>query len=118
MSFHFCAHSWEVRHMTDGTQVKLSRRDLDAESVSELVDDLAGLALETGSRNLYLDFADVDQLASVVIGKLVALNGKLGQHGGRLIVLDVQPSVYEMFRAACLTDVLDLRPRSAAETLF
>src|SRR5260370_40706015 len=98
MSFHFCAHAWEVRHMQDGTHVTLSPRDLDSETVSVLVDELFDLVQENGQPDLHLDCADIPQIASVVVGKLLALNTRLREHGGRLILHHVNPLVYEIMQ--------------------
>lgn len=118
MAFHFCSHAWEVRDMQDGTLVRLSPRDLDPETVSVIVDELFELVQESGQPRLYLNFAEIRQIASVVIGKLLALNARLREHGGRLILLDVNPFPYETMQAARINEVLDIRVKEAAETVF
>jgi anti-anti-sigma factor len=110
MSFHFCSHSWEVRDVDDGTLVKLAARDLDKETVPVLVEDLLELALESGRPNIYLDFSDIQVLASVVLGKLLSLDAKLHEHGGRVIMLHLDRHLYSICQATRLTDVLDIRP--------
>lgn len=109
MSFHFCSHSWEVRDLEDGTLVKLSNRDLSKETLPVLVEDLIELVMESGRPNLYLDLENIRLMASVVLGKMVALNTQLGGRGGRLILVNVDPSVYQQFQATRLTEVLDVR---------
>jgi anti-anti-sigma factor len=109
MSFHFLSHPWEVQDVEDGILVACTRRDLNAITVPVLVDELYELVLECGRPNLYLDFAQVNYLASIVIGKLLALDTRLHQIGGRLIVCNLDPSVYELCLAANVTEVLDLR---------
>jgi anti-anti-sigma factor len=109
MSFHFCTHTWEVRDIDDGTLIMMTQRDLDMETVPLLVEDLFEIVQESGQPNLYLDFSKVQLIASVVIGKMIAVNEKLREHGGRLIVLGLDPVHYEMFQATRLTDMLDIR---------
>lgn len=118
MSFHFCAHSWEVQYRRDGVQVKLAPRDLDGETVPVLVDELFDLSQENGLPNLYLDFSDIHQISSLVLGKLVSLNGRLTGQGGRLTILNVRPLPYEVFEATSLTEVLDVRAADSGDTLF
>jgi anti-anti-sigma factor len=113
MSLHFCSHPWEVRDVEDGTVVTLLPRDLDIETVPVLVEDLFELVQESGRPMLYLDLGAIRQLASVVTGKLLSLDAKLRQHGGRLILLQIEPLIYRMFQATRLTDVLDIRPAEA-----
>jgi anti-anti-sigma factor len=114
MSFHFCSHSWEVRDMHDGTLVTLTARDLDKETVPVLVEDLYELASESGQPNLYLDLAAIHQFASVVLGKLLALDTKLREHGGRLVLLNLDPFVYQQFQITRIIDVLDVRQAETA----
>ncbi len=109
MSFHFCAHSWEVRDVEDGTLVQLSERDLNKETIPVLVDELFELVSESGQPNLYLDLGDIHLIASVVFGKMLSLDKKLRAHGGRLVLLNLDAFVYRMFQATRLTDVLDVR---------
>jgi anti-anti-sigma factor len=117
MSFHFCSHAWEVRAVEDGTLVQLTQRDLEAASMADLIDDLFGLVQESGRPNLYLDFASLQQLASVAIGKLIALHGRLCEHGGRLALINVDPDLLDILEAVALTEVLDIHTRAAAETV-
>ena len=109
MSLHFCTHPWEVKDLEDGTLVELTQRDLDPESVAILVDDLCELVLESGRPNLYLDFARVQMLASVVIGKMISLDKKLHLHGGKLILGNIDSELYRFLQIARITDVLDVR---------
>jgi anti-anti-sigma factor len=117
MSFHFCSHSWEVRDVEDGILVKLSPRDLGADTISVMVDELIVLAMESGRPNLYLDFSNVQTLASIMLGKLLALDNQLRAHGGRLILVHVDRQVYRMCQATRLTDVLDIRPDALMESV-
>ena len=118
MAFHFCSHAWEVRDMQDGMLIRLSPRDLDPDTVAVIVDELFELVQESGQTRLYLDLADIRQIASVVMGKLLALDARLREHGGQLILLDLNPFPYETLQAARLTEILDIRIKESAETLF
>ena len=114
MSFHFCTHSWEVRDFEDGSLVKLTNRDLDKETIPVIVDELLELVLESGRPNLFLDLSGIRQVASVVLGKMVALDAKLRTHGGRLILIHLDAFTYSLFQAGHLTDVLDIRKAETA----
>ena len=109
MAFHFCAHVWEVRDIDDGTLVLLSQRDLDMTTAGMLVDDLIQIVHESGQPNLYLDFSKVQLIPTVIIGKMLALNEKLAEHSGRLIILGLRAVHLEIFEALRLTEKLDLR---------
>ena len=100
MSLHLLSHPWEVQTVADGTVVKLSHRDLDVQTLSILTDDLLEIALESDSPTLYLDFAKVKVLNSVVLGKFFALERRLHQAGGRLVLCNLSAVLDEVFKAA------------------
>jgi anti-sigma B factor antagonist len=99
MSLHVLRHPWQVQELGDGTSVQLGHRDLDAETLSILADELLELALESGRPKLYLDFGKVNFLTSVAVGKLIALDRKLREVGSRLIPCNLNPVVEEVFQA-------------------
>jgi anti-anti-sigma factor len=115
MSFHFLSHSWEVKEVDDGLLVRCTHRDLDALTIPVMVDELYELVLENGPPNLYLDFGQLHYLASIVIGKLISLNEKLHHIGGRVVVCNLDPSLYEPFRVARVTELLDIRVNDLQE---
>ena len=82
-----------------------------------LVEDLFELVQESGRPNLYLDFASLQQLASVAIAKFIALNTRLSERGGRMILVNVDDDLHDTLEAVALTEVLHIRPREAAETI-
>jgi len=100
MSLHVIGHPWEVKELEDGTSVKLTPRDLDVQTLSILADDLVELTLESGLPRLYLDFAKVDFLTSVILGKLFALDRRLREVDCHLIPCNLKPAHEKVFRAA------------------
>ena len=94
--------------------IRLTNRDLDSETIPVLVDDLIEVVLESGHPNLYLDFSQIRMLASAILGKMLSLDTRLREHGGRLIVVNLDPQLYETFQATRLTEVLDVRPDAVA----
>lgn len=117
MSLHFVSHQWQVKDVEDGILVALTCRDLDAMTVPVLVDELHELVLESGLPNLWLDFTDVQFLASIVMGKMIAIDQRLHRHGGKLILCNVNPDLYGILAAARITDLLDIRAQSALPEL-
>jgi anti-anti-sigma regulatory factor len=109
MSLQFLSHRWDVECIANGLIVRLSQEDLHSTAISILVDELYELALEHGRANLYVDFANVRRLASIVFGKLISLDRKLRDVDCRLVLCNVDPAVYQAFRAARLTENLDVR---------
>ena len=110
MSFHFCTHSWEVRHLEDGTAVTLRNRDLGAEALDVLVDDLPVVVEESGLPNLYLDFTDIGLISERSATEIVQLQGQLQDRGGRLALINVRPSVHATLSKQ---ETLDIQPVEA-----
>jgi anti-anti-sigma regulatory factor len=92
MSMHFVAHPWEVQDVDDGTVVKLSEADL---RDPDITDDLLELALESGRPNLYLDLIDVRSLSGALAGKLFALDRRMREATGRLVLCNLAPLLCE-----------------------
>ena len=109
MSFHFVSHRWEVQDVDGGTQVMLTQRDLESAKIPVLVDELFDLCLEGGQGVLFLDFRGVHLLASIVVGKLLALNARLRQSDCRLVLCNVEPTIHEMLQNTGVADVLEVR---------
>ena len=99
MSLYVLSHFWEVEDVEDGTSVTITHRDLDVHTLSILTDELFELALESGRQNLYLDFGNVTFMTTVVMGKLFALDRRLREGGGSLILSNLDPALREVFEA-------------------
>jgi anti-anti-sigma factor len=99
MSLYVLSHLWEVNDVEDGISVRLTHRDMDAQTLSILADELSELALESGRPTLYLDFGELNFLTSVVIGKLFAVERRLREAGGLLVLIDLDPTLREVFEA-------------------
>jgi len=98
MSFHFVSHPWQVQEVEDGTLVKVSAHDLDESTIAILVDDLFDLSMAEGRPNLYLDFLEVRELPAGLARQLFALDEKLRDVGGKLILQNLQSSIAKTLR--------------------
>ncbi len=82
----------------------------DEQLILRIFDQLNRLADEYARHNLVLDFAGVEAFASLTIGKLVALNTKLRQLGGRLALCNLTPAVAEVINLMGLGRVFAIYP--------
>jgi anti-sigma B factor antagonist len=103
------AHAWEVTDAEDGILVKVTPRNLDDGTAMLLFDDLRELIQERGRANLYLDFSAVHFLSSGVLGRIILLDRKLRDVGGRLSLFNLNPPIHELLQFSRLTDILDVR---------
>jgi anti-sigma B factor antagonist len=79
------------------------------EAVAEVRERLFDLVDRVGRRQFLLRFGKVKGLASRMLGQLVALHKKLDAVGGRLVLCEVSPSLYEFFAKATLPGLLCIR---------
>jgi anti-anti-sigma factor len=63
---------------------------------------------------LILDFGNVKFLTSLGLAMLLTLRKRLAEGGRRLVLLNLQPHVYEVFSVTRLNTVFDVRQQAAA----
>lgn len=63
-----------------------------------------------GHRQVILDFTPVKYLSSQAIGVILALNKKLGQHDGKLVLCGVGPNLLQLLKITRLNLVLKVVP--------
>jgi anti-sigma B factor antagonist len=95
---------------TDGaTWVRFIEKNLNDSNIDLIGDELYDLVDAQGHRALHLDFAAVQSLTSLGLGKLIALHKKLRAVGGRLSVRNVSPGIYEAFDITRLNRLFDVQ---------
>ena len=82
--------------------------DLDALAAYELEDQFSHVAAQR-PRRFTVDLSRVTLLSSIAITQLLALHRNLKSHGGKLILVDPSPRVYDTLRRIRLTDVFNIR---------
>src|SRR3984893_3285883 len=88
----------EVEHIGDVTVVNfVDRKILDEQNIQIIGDQLFALVEEEGARKMLLNFGNVEYLSSAALGKLITLNKKLQNAGGRLILCNIDAQTYEGF---------------------
>jgi anti-sigma B factor antagonist len=82
---------------------------LDGANVEAIGARLTALAEERSAPHLTLDLGGVTLITSVALGKLLRLNGRVRATGGRLVLVNPNPTVGQVFRVSRLDTVLDIR---------
>src|SRR5437660_11613469 len=99
----------EVEEIGDVTVVNfIDRKILDEQNIQIIGEQLFGL-VEEGRRKMLLNFGNVEYLSSAALGKLITLNKKLQTAGGRLILCNIHPQIYEVFEITKLNKLLNIR---------
>jgi anti-anti-sigma regulatory factor len=103
-----CGHLlWFVwEELGDAQVIKLAASPFDAESWDSLIDSTD----VSSGRRLVIDFSDVQNCSSAILGKLINLKKKLGRER-RLVLQHVHPDFLEVFRITRLDQVVELEPR-------
>ncbi|MFO0846552.1 MAG: STAS domain-containing protein [Gemmataceae bacterium] len=88
----------EVEPIGDVTVVNfVDRKILDEQNIQIIGEQLFSLVDEDGRRKILLNFSNVEYLSSAALGKLITLNKKLQQAGGKLILCNISPDIHEVF---------------------
>jgi anti-anti-sigma regulatory factor len=93
MPLNVLTHPWDVQDLEHGPLVRITHQDLNVATISTLIDELIELVRESGQPNLSLDFAEVNVLPALVVGKLFALESKLQAAGGHLVLCNLTPAI-------------------------
>jgi anti-anti-sigma factor len=101
-------------HQENGDSlVRLDVPNLSWPNVDGLGNQLLSLADLPDSKNLFLDFRNIEFVTGAGLGKLVALYTKVRASGRRLAFLNVGAHVREVFGVTGLMKVFDVRSGAA-----
>jgi len=96
----------EVEHIGDVTVVNfVDKKILEEANIQAIGDQLFQLVEQEGARKLLLNFGNVEYLSSAALGKLITLNKKAQGAGGKLILCDIGPQIFEVFEITRLDKV-------------
>src|SRR5437773_1911600 len=105
----------EVEDIGDATVVHFTdRKILDEQNIQIIGEQLFSLVDELGRRKLLLNFGNVEYLSSAALRKLVTLNKKLQQAGGRLILCNIDPQIREVFEITKLNKLFTIHDEEQA----
>lgn len=105
----------EVEDIGDVTVVNFTdKKILDEQNIAVIGDQLFRLVDELGRTKLLLNFGNVEYLSSAALGKLITLNRKVNQAGGKLILCSIAPQIYEVFEITKLNRVFTIHKEEQA----
>ena len=101
----------EVEDIGDVTVVNFTdRKILDEQNIQVIGEQLFSLVDEAGRRKILLNFGNVEYLSSAALAKLITLNKKVQQMGGRLILCNIDTQIYEVFEITKLNKLFNIYP--------
>ena len=105
----------EVEDIGDITVVNFTdRKILDEQNIQMIGEQLFSLVDEQGRKKVLLNFGNVEYLSSAALGKLITLNKKLQAAGGRLILCNIDPQIYEVFEITKLDKIFKIHKEEQA----
>src|SRR5262245_44775569 len=88
----------EVEDIGDVTVVSFrDKKILDEQNIQVISEQLFSLVDDLGRRKILLNFGNVEYLSSAALEMLIALNKKVTQANGELILCNIAPQIYEIF---------------------
>src|SRR5947209_2292391 len=103
----------EVEDIGDVTVVNFTdKKILDEQNIQVIGEQLFSLVDESERRKLLLNFGNVEYLSSAALGKFITLNKKLQAVGGRLILCNIDPQIYEVFEITKLNKLFNIQKRN------
>ena len=84
------------------------RKILDEQNIQVMGDQLFRLVDEKGRKDLVLNFANVEFMSSAALGKLMTLRKKVQEAGGKLVLCNIDPRIFEVFTITKLDKLLTI----------
>ena len=105
----------EVEDIGEVTVVNFTdKKILDEQNIQIIGEQLFSLVDELGRRKLILNFSNVEYLSSAALGKFITLNKKVNSAGGRLVLCNIDPQIYEVFEITKLNRLFTIHDEEQA----
>ncbi len=95
-------------------KVRFTEAFLDERTSERMQEEVAGLLDRLSDRRVYFDLGNIEFVSSSWLGLFILLFRGLRSAGGRMILHDVGPAIYEVFTTTRLTDLLEVRAKTPA----
>ncbi len=88
----------ELEEVGDVTVVSfVDKKILDEQNIQTIGEQLFDLVDNQGKKKILLNFGNVEFLSSAALGKLITMNKKMQQAGGKLIMCKIAKEIMEVF---------------------
>lgn len=84
------------------------RKILEELAIAQIGEQLSELAETEPGPRLLLDFKNVEHLSSAALGMLISLNKQLSERQGRLVLANIHPQIYEVFKITRLNKLFNI----------
>jgi anti-sigma B factor antagonist len=88
----------ELEEVGDVTVVSfVDKKILDEQNIQTIGEQLFDLVDNQGKKKILLNFGNVEFLSSAALGKLITMNKKMQQAGGKLVMCKIAKEIMEVF---------------------
>jgi len=89
------------------------RKILEELSIQQIGEQLGQLVASEPNLTLLLSFKNVEQLSSAALGMLITLNKQVTDRNGRLMLSDINPRIFEVFKITRLDKLFEIHPTAS-----
>ena len=99
-----------VRQQGNVSVVELAdRKILEELVINQIGEKLSELVTGGPTPQLLLDFRNVEHLSSAALGMLITLNKQVVQQQGRLVLANIHPQIFEVFKITRLNKLFNIQ---------
>lgn len=84
------------------------RKILDEVNITQIGEQVNGLAARVDKPKLVLDFTTVSHMSSSALGMLITLHKRVREKSGQLRLCNIQPQIFEVFVITRLNEIFDI----------
>ena len=84
------------------------RKILEEHVINQIGERLGEIVEGESDPKLLLDFGNVEHLSSAALGMLIQLNNQLRDRQGRLVLANIHPQIYEVFKITRLNKLFTI----------
>lgn len=81
---------------------------LEEQDIKALAESIMSVIEQAERINLILDFGNVRFLSSAVLGLLIRVSKRIYERDGQLVLCNINPKIYEIFKITRLTKTFDI----------
>ena len=85
------------------------RKILEELQIRQIGDRLGEIVRAEPAPKLLIDFSSVEHLSSAALGVLITLNKRVAERQGRLVLANIHPQIFEVFKITRLNKLFNIQ---------
>ncbi|MEE2907329.1 MAG: STAS domain-containing protein [Planctomycetota bacterium] len=92
----------------------LEKNILDESNIQQIGKELDEAVQGQNSRNMIINFGNVEHLSSAALGILITMNNRMADMGGQMCLANIRPEIYEVFKITKLDRIFSIHETAKA----